>query len=190
MSGYPGLFAICALAGVILPFPEDIALLYAGIRVADGHFGWAGAAAVACTATLLRDVGVYLLGRALGESLLTWPRVVSILGEAKIERARGLVEKHGTASVLIGRFLPGGRTPVFLVAGAAGVGFRKFVGVDALGILVAVPGMMLVGVWVGAPILDTAFWLMRSSRWAMGTVVVLVLAYIAWTASRRGMTQS
>ncbi len=189
LSGYPGLFALCAVSGILFPVPEDIALLYAGVRLQSGAFTWLPAATAACTGVLLRDTIVYWIGRKLGHLVLENQTISRVIGKEKLERARAIVERHGTASVLVGRGMLGMRSAVFLVAGASGIGFRKFVAVDALGILFTVPAVMLIGQWLGAPVIEYAFWMMRTSRWFVLALVFVALSWLTWTAINRGRGQ-
>lgn len=176
ISGYPGLFGVCALAGLLVPVPEDVVLLYAGIRIDHGHFSWIPTLLATCSGVLLRDVIVYWIGRTVGDWLLARPWLPRLVGPKKLARSLRLVEEHGTGAVVVGRLLVGMRTPVFLVAGASGVGFRKFVAVDALGIVVTVPFFVLLGFWFGTPIVEWLFTALQSARALVVVAVVLGLA--------------
>lgn len=178
ISGYPGLFGVCALAGLLVPVPEDVVLLYAGIRIDHGHFTWLPTLLAVCLGVLLRDVIVYWIGRLVGDWLLSRPWLPRLIGEKKLERSLRLVERRGTGAVVVGRLLVGMRTPVFLVAGASGVGFRKFVVVDAVGIVFTVPLFVLLGFWFGTPIVEWLFTALQSAR---ALVVMAVLAgLVVW----------
>lgn len=159
VTGYPGLFLICALSGVIIPVPEDIPLLYAGVNLQAGVNAWLPTLAVAIAGVWTRDVLVFLGGRLAGEALLQRAWVLRTFGAARISRARRLVDERGVWAVMIGRFLVGARAPVFMVAGAMGVGFRKFALWDAVGCILAVPLAVFLGYFFGEPLLESAEWL-------------------------------
>jgi len=183
VSGYPGLFFMCSLSGLLVPVPEDVALLYAGLRVGSGAFGWGPALIIAMIGVFIRDVLAFGIGRLVGDKVLSRPSLRRMLGERRLARASSMVERNATTSVLFGRGFIGFRTPVFFVAGASGVSLRRFALVDALGILVTVPAVVIVGYAFGEPMLDVGLQLMRSTRWlAVGFTLLALL----WLARQRG----
>ncbi len=178
-TGYGGLFWLCALSGIAVPVPEDVPLLYAGIRIEAGSLAWAPTLGVALSGVLVRDLAAYAIGRYVGAWLLRSSLVIRLVGQSRLDRARRLIEDHGSRAVLAGRFMIGLRAPLFMVAGAMGTRVTRFLLWDVLGLLVAVPGMVVLGYVFGAPLIDLALWFMRSSRWAAGVAVVGLLASAA-----------
>lgn len=164
ISGYPGLFGFCAVSGILFPLPEDFSLVYAGVRISEGHFGWGPALATALVGVSIRDGVAYWLGRVLGDRLLGSAVVERWIGADKVERAEAMVRDHGVGAVLLGRFLIGFRAPLFAVAGASHVPFRQFVVWDGLGLLVTVPGVIWLGWFFGEPIEDGLRWVMFRAR--------------------------
>ncbi len=72
------------------------------------------------------DLAVFALCRRGGESLarrLRWVR-------GGLDRVEHQLAEQGLSVLLVSRLVPGGRIPVFLVAGAAGYGLRRFAVVD------------------------------------------------------------
>ncbi len=184
VSGYPGLFLFCLCSGLLLPLPEDIPLLYAGTRVQAGELQWAPTIAVALVGVLLRDIAAYGIGRFVGEWFLSRPSVVRLIGVKRLQRARDLVALRGSSAVFAGRFLVGLRAPIFLVAGAMGVSFRRFLVWNLLGLLLVVPGTLVLGFAFGPPLADGAFWVVRQGRGVMGGVALVVvgLTLLRWRA--------
>ena len=84
-----------------------------------------------------------------------------------------MVSSRGAQAVLIGRFLLGFRTPVFLTAGAMGVPLRQFIFWDLVGGVVMVPGMVLLGYFFGLPALDGLQWVLAHS-WVLLVALVVV----------------
>ncbi len=173
VAGYPGLLLMCMLSGIVLPLPEDFPLVYAGVAIAEGRFTWAPTLAVAIVGVGLRDAFVYGVGRYLGVWLLESERSERWFKKERIQRAEKMVRDRGPQAVLIGRFLIGFRAPVFLVAGACKLSFRKFIFWDTLGMMLAVPGMIWLGWAFGEQITDMMFWLNARSR------EVLIMAVLA-----------
>lgn len=180
--GYSGLFLACAGSGLVLPIPEDVPLLFAGTRIANGDWSWPATLAVAWLGVAVRDVVSWSVGRFLLRWLLATGRARWLLGGRRIERARRLVTDHGALAVLMGRFVIGFRTPVFVAAGAMGVPLRSFALYDALGLTLAVPLAVGLGYWFGSPVAEIAAALHRTS--SIGGIAVAVgLGLLIWWAT-------
>lgn len=181
--GYPGLFLACAGSGILVPVPEDVPLLFAGTRIASGEWSWLLTLGVAWLGVATRDVVSWAIGRFLFRWLLATGRARWLLGGRRIERAKRLVTNHGAAAVLLGRFMVGFRTPVFVAAGAMGVPLRSFALYDALGLTLAVPLAVGLGFWFGSPVAEVAAALLHRAS-SLGIVaVVLGLVFVGWRAS-------
>lgn len=180
LQGYPGLGLLCATSGIAVPFPEDVALLWAGVQVREGALTWAPTLATATAGVLVRDLIAFGAGRLLEEWLLESAWAKRLLGAKKLHRAQRLVASHGALAVLFGRFLVGFRAPVFLVAGATRVSLRKFVAWDLLGLVLTVPTVVLIGYYAGDPILELAHWTLNRTRWIGAALVLLGLVYVGW----------
>lgn len=180
ITGYPGLFLLCATSGLLVPLPEDFSLLYAGVRLASGDWEWGPTLAVAVSGVLVRDVVAWGIGRTLGAWLLDAPWARRVLGRAKLDRARRLVAERGAIAVLVGRFLVGFRSPVFVASGAMGVSLRSFVLWDLLGLLVAVPLTVSLGWAFGEPMADLAFWGLQRIRLVVLCALVLAAGWTTW----------
>jgi len=179
-ASYPGLFAVCAMSGFAFPLPEDVPLLYAGIRVAGGGFEWGPALGAAMMGVFVRDLLVYGAGRCVGDYLLEKPWLHRLIPKRKLDRARQLVHDHGAAAVMAGRFMVGLRAPVFFVAGTAGVGRRQFILWDLLGILFAVPAVVILGYLLGPALVDTAVSVVRSGPLVWGSLAMVVGGSAWW----------
>ena len=192
IAGYPGLFMICVVSGLGVPLPEDFALIYAGARIAGGEYTWAPVLFVTLAGVFLRDVGAWAFGRVLGVRLLRSRLSLRLHGEAKLQRAKTMIESNAGTAILTGRFLIGFRAPVFMVAGAMGVSIRSFVFWDVIGLVVAVPGTVLLGYIFGAPIADAVFWALQRARLLVLVLTVIAVAvstYRWWRRTRDGPSQ-
>jgi membrane-associated protein len=180
IAGYPGLFFICAVSGIAFPLPEDFALIYAGVRISEGSWSWAPTIVVAVFGVLTRDLAAYGIGFVLGRRLLHAGWVKRMVGDAKLNWSEEMVRSHGPSAVLLGRFLIGFRAPIFMVAGATRVSFPAFAFWDLVGVLVAVPAVILLGFGFGEPIADTVFWVMARAREAVALCVIAGAVWLWW----------
>lgn len=185
VTGYSGLFVFCVMAGLLVPLPEDFPLLYAGVRIAAGEWGWTATLLVGTVGVFVRDLIAWGIGRVCGAWLLHTPWVGRIVGEAKLARAQAIVSSHGASAVLMGRFLIGFRSPVFMVAGAMGVSARAFALWDLVGLLLAVPITVGLGYAFGEPIADVVFWILQRTRLMVLCGTVAAVAVVWWRLRSR-----
>lgn len=181
---YPGLFALCTMTGLLIPVPEDVVVVWSGLMISDGLFGWTGTLLAVCFGTYIRDIITYWLGRGFGHWLMSRRAFVKMLGPRRIRRAQKMFEMRGSAAVFLGRFMVGMRVPLFFVAGTLGLSFRRFAFWDAIGML---PSSFLL-IWLGArfghPIFDTLRTFSRGTSWTLGTIVLLSAAAFWWWKRR------
>ena len=184
----PVLFGLCLASGTLVPMPEDVPVLVAGIASGQGSLPMASALLVSAMGVLCRDMLFYGAGRVLGEQVLARPTVLRVLGATRLQKARDLLGERGAQAVLMGRFLIGFRTPVFLTAGALGVPLRSFLLWDIAGLIVMIPVMFGLGFFFGESALVWLQWIVSQSGVALAVLLVLgLLAGLAyrWRASKR-----
>ena len=176
------IFAV-VLSTLVVPLPEELALLGAGYLARVGAVPLAGAYLSALAGVLIGDTLTFLLGRGLLPKFLSsrWGR--KILSRGLREWAEDLVREHPVRAVLLARFLVGLRGPVYLAIGAARPPAWKFIALN-----VAV-GTVEVGIIVGVGyVFGTSHELAKHVRWleiAIGLALVLVLVVIPLLLKRQ-----
>ncbi|MBT3219991.1 MAG: hypothetical protein HN348_12950, partial [Proteobacteria bacterium] len=85
ITGYPGLFLVCAISGIPLPYPEDLPLLYAGVRIQGGEWTWIPTLLAAMSGVYVRDIIAFGIGYFVGGRLLQIQMFKSFIGEKKLE---------------------------------------------------------------------------------------------------------
>ncbi|MBI2688704.1 MAG: VTT domain-containing protein [Acidobacteria bacterium] len=100
-----------ALAAATL-ISEDLTCIAAGTLIATGRIGFLEGTLACLTGIFLGDLLLFFSGRLFGATVL---KLVPNL--ALRERAANWLEKRGAAAVLLSRFTPGLRLPVYLLAG-------------------------------------------------------------------------
>jgi membrane protein DedA with SNARE-associated domain len=122
-----GMFVFIVLeeVGVPLIFPGDLLVVAAGVR--DRSL-WN--ALIVCTvASLATSVGssiLYAIVRRKGRPFLDRYGKYMHLNDDRIERLARWFRKHGALAIVIGRIVPGLRTPTTVMAGLFGVPYRTF----------------------------------------------------------------
>ncbi|MBA2513310.1 MAG: DedA family protein [Solirubrobacterales bacterium] len=131
--GYPVLAALVFGESAGLPLPGETALLTAGGLVAAGHLALLAVILVAATAAIAGDTVGYWLGRRGGRAVLMRGGFLAEHRRHAVQRADHFFERYGTATVFFGRWIPGVRVVVAVVAGATRMPWKRFAVANALG---------------------------------------------------------
>jgi undecaprenyl-diphosphatase len=181
VTGYPGLFTFCVLSGILVPVPEDVPLIYAGIRIANSEWAWVPTLIVAISGVFIRDMLAFGMGRWLGERILTEShRFARWAGPKKVERARSLFERHDVGAIFLGRLFIGFRVPVFLVAGALGVPVRRFAVWNMAALILTVPLILVLGYVIGQPMADLVLLVSKRGREVAVVLMGLTAFFFGW----------
>ena len=131
--GYIAVFACLILCGLGVPVPEDITLVsggvISGLALANPHI----MCAIGLAGVLAGDSTMFLAGRIFGyrvQRLKFFRKVVSPQRFSQIQRK---FKKHGLGLLFVARFLPGLRSPIYLVAGMSHrISYITFIVMDGL----------------------------------------------------------
>ncbi|MDG6926643.1 MAG: DedA family protein [Nitrososphaerota archaeon] len=131
--GYAGLFLLMFLESASLPIPSEVVLPFAGYLVFVGSFNLE-AVMVLCTLAglsgALADYYVALkLGRPVARKVFGWLGINS----KSWDGAERWLDKKGSWSILVARFIPGLRSAISLPAGALKMDLRSFTAMTAVG---------------------------------------------------------
>jgi membrane protein DedA with SNARE-associated domain len=163
------------LSTLVLPLPEELALLGAGWWAQSGALPLWAAWLSAWLAIVIGDTASYLLGRGFLPRLLR-TRLGSRIVSPDLRRwGEDLVRRRGARAILLARFLVGLRGPVYLAIGASKYPLLRFQLINGAIGLVEVATL----VWLGYRFGQSAH-LAHEIRWievgiGAATLVVLVL---------------
>ena len=144
--GSIAVFGILILCGFGLPVPEDITLVsggvISGLDLANPHtMCFVGLAGV-----LIGDSTMFLAGRIFGyriQRIRTFRRILSPRRFSQIQRK---FKQYGLSLLFVARFLPGLRSPIFLVAGMSRrIPYHTFILMDGFAALISVPVWVYLG---------------------------------------------
>lgn len=132
--GYIAFGTTLLLAALGLPLPSGVAVTIAGSLLAQGKLDWGPTFAFGTVASLLGDIGGYVVGRRFGPSLLAnWGPLLG-LSVARQTFVAGLLSRWGVATVLLSRTLISTfSTVVSLLAGISRYSMTKFAGFSLVG---------------------------------------------------------
>jgi membrane-associated protein len=131
---YPVIYGLCALDVVFPVLPSETSVIVGGVVAGSGDLLLGIVIAVAAVGAITGDVTVYTIGRLLGERRAA--RLLGKRGEERVRWAERQLDERGWYLILVGRFIPGGRSAVTLSAGLLHMRWRRFLAADvAAGIL-------------------------------------------------------
>ncbi len=173
------LFTSCLISGILVPLPEDIPLLLAGLAVARGDLSLPMAVLAGGFGTLGRDVVVFGAGRLAGPRLRAFverrPRIARTIGHLEARTPR---QREGI--VFLTRFAVGARAPLFFVTGLLDVAVGRFLALDLAGMMITLPGCLWAGYRHGEEAVSLLQHVLEHQRPALLTLAVG--AGIGWLA--------
>jgi membrane-associated protein len=131
---YAFLFGVAALDVVFPLVPSETSVILAGVIASTGDLVLFAVILVAAGGAILGDNTAYVIGRTVGHRLVN--RFFSGERRTRIDWAEQQIEERGGYLILVGRFIPGGRTAVTLACGLLEMRWRRFISFDvAAGLL-------------------------------------------------------
>jgi membrane protein DedA with SNARE-associated domain len=175
--GYPLLFALVGAESAGLLVPGETALVVAAGLASQGQLSLPIVIAVAAGAAIVGDNIGYLIGRGGLRRLFARTVRSNSRRQQELSRANAFFERHGSAAVFFGRWIPALRVFVAWLAGANRMPWHRFFLWNALGgigwastigVLAYVLGRN-VGAWAWAiglvvPAIGGIVWLVRWLR--------------------------
>lgn len=132
---YGVVFLLCLLDALVPVVPSETAVITAGVVAAAGDLALPLIVVAAALGAFAGDNVSYVIGRRFGNGI-----VDRFFSGQKTRRRIDWAERHlrerGVQLILVGRFLPGGRTAVTISAGLLHFAWPRFLAADAVAALV------------------------------------------------------
>lgn len=172
--GYFVIFTVLLLENLFLLgliIPGETVLLLGAAFAAQNTLNIVYVIITAIIAAIIGNIAGYFIGKKGGRPLMErfGGRFISA---DKIAAAERYFDAHGTKTVFVGRFAAGVRTFVPLLAGAAKMGFGKFIAYTTAAVVLWTVGLGLVGFFFGAN------WTLIKKIFGRFTVLILVIVII------------
>lgn len=162
LTGTVLLIALFAIALATLA-SEDLACIAAGLLVARGLISLPQGITAAFAGIWLGDMALYAAGRFGGSHLIRRRPLRWFIGEKSIEYARSFLTRKGGMAILISRFTPGLRLPLYVASGV----------VKAPALKIAT-WFFMAGILWSIPVVSlTAYFGQRATDWLMDLNVAL-----------------
>jgi membrane-associated protein len=149
-GGYPALAVIIfAETGAMIFFlPGDSLLVMAGLFAAKGDLDIVFLNVLLIPLAILGDATSYWIGARTGPRLFNRPRS-RLFRPEHVKAAHDFYERHGGKAIILARFMPLVRTFVPVVAGVAGMTYRRFAMFNVVGAAAWILSMTLTGYVLG-----------------------------------------
>jgi len=125
---YPYLFGVSALDVLFPLVPSETSVILAGVLAGTGDLLIWAVILVAAAGAVLGDNTSYWIGRTAGPWIVR--RFFAGKRKARIDWAEVQIQERGPYLIVVGRFIPGGRTAITLAAGLLEMRWRKFFAFD------------------------------------------------------------
>jgi membrane protein DedA with SNARE-associated domain len=124
--GYPGIFLLMVVEGILTPIPSEFIMPFAGYLAARGVLNPIAVILVGTAGAAVGNVVAYHIGMRVGRPVIArWGRFIA-LGEEDLEWAESWFRRYGNVGVLLGHAIPGVRSIISFPAGIGRMGFRSF----------------------------------------------------------------
>jgi membrane-associated protein len=135
VGGSPWTYAVvCAVAAadVLLPLlPSETVVLTASVLAAHGKLEIWLIVVLAAAGAFAGDNVCFALGRHVGDPVAR-RLFQGEKGRERLRWAERAIGRHGALLIVVGRFLPGGRTASTFAAGLSGFAYSRFLVADAV----------------------------------------------------------
>ncbi len=183
--GYGALFGVLFAESFGLPLPGEAFLITASFLATQGQLNIWLVGLTAWIAVVLGDNAGYAIGRFGGRRLIIRHGARVGISAERLNKTERFFSHYGPEIVIVARFFPVLRQLNGIVAGSAGMSWKRFVSYNALG------GLLWVGVWSSGVYYfgsQIETWLMRVHTMAiwLGSALLLSLLVAAtyWAISK------
>lgn len=143
------LIIFCETGLVFTPFlPGDSMLFATGALAASGSLNILGLYIMFLVAAIVGDTVNYHIGEKIGKDILEKENI-KFINKEYLNKAQKFYEKHGSMTIVLGRFIPIIRTFVPFVAGIGTMKYSKFITHNMLGAFLWVTLMLGGGYFFG-----------------------------------------
>ena len=127
---YGAIFLVAALDAFFPIVPAETMVIAGGVLAANGDLELGFLIPTAAAGAILGDHISYTIGRTIGERITS--RVFRGRRKRHLDRAERMLDERGGYLIVIGRFIPGGRTATTFASGTLKMPLRRFFPWDVL----------------------------------------------------------
>jgi membrane-associated protein len=181
---YGIIFGVAALDAFFPVVPSEATVITAAVLASQGEgLRLELIIPVAAAGAICGDNVSYLVGRLAGERIAD--KVFSGKRRKLLDRAHRLLEVRGGYLIVIGRFIPGGRTAVTFAAGSLDWAWLRFIRFDILAGIVWATYASLLG-FIGGKSFEKSTWKALLVAFAGAALITGGIEAVRWYRHRRG----
>jgi membrane protein DedA with SNARE-associated domain len=173
-------------AGLPLPISGDLLIMYSAARADRNPYVWLILGVAFEISVLVGSSFLFAVARRWGTRLLYGaPGKALHLTPERIQQVEGWFKRWGIWAVIFGRYVPGFRVAVTVVAASFQVSYRVFITGVAISAAVWISGFMALGLLVGPTATQLLGTHQNSSLILLGAVVLIGVLYVVVRMVRR-----
>ncbi|MGN8226574.1 DedA family protein [Gracilimonas sp. BCB1] len=159
---------------------EDLACIGAGLMAAQGLIDFWPAAIAATAGIYIGDFTLYFAGRLMGNAIFNIPPFKWMVKKENAYSAEAWFQKKGPVILVLSRFIPGSRFPVYLSAGILKTGFWTFLLYFGLTALLWTPTFVWLSVFAGNELLFFYEAYEEYAVWAALAVFIFIIVLLKY----------
>jgi membrane protein DedA with SNARE-associated domain len=185
---YWTVFLLMAIESSFIPFPSEIVIPPAAYKAANGDMNIFLVVLAGTMGAIAGALFNYYFAKWLGSRLLlkfanTRLAHLMLIDQSSIEKSENYFRKHGKASTLIGRLVPGIRQLISLPAGLANMKIYTTIGSTIWNVILALLGYFF---WSQKDILDRYYTELSLAFLGLGVLYVAYLMYNGFRKNKKG----
>ena len=183
--GYPGIFVLMTIEGIITPIPSELIIPFAGYLSAEGEMNLVLVIAVGTAGAAIGNTVAYYIGYRVGRPLIERYGKYIWLDERDLGLAERWFAKYGDIGILLGHAIPGVRSFISFPAGIGKMRVKRFVLFSTIGALIwttvlALAGYVLIDEWRRfAETTDNI------DLYVLVAAIAIIMGYVYWSKRRR-----
>jgi membrane protein DedA with SNARE-associated domain/rhodanese-related sulfurtransferase len=176
--GYLIVFGWVLLEQLGMPLPSTPILVTAGTLTATHRMNMEWVIVAVIVASVLSDSVWFQLGDRYGNTVTRWLCKFSLEASTCVRKTEDMLTKHGSAGLLLAKFVPGLNTMAAPLAGQSEMPYRQFLLYDMAGTFLWATSLVVAGRFFGDAIRRNQDLLGWVSRSALVLVLLVVVAII------------
>ncbi len=182
--GYPGIFLLMMIEGIITPIPSELIVPFAGYLAAEGEMSLPLVIVVGAAGAAVGNSVAYFIGCRVGRPLIQRYGRYIRLDERDLMLAERWFAKYGDIGVLLGHAVPGIRSIISFPAGIGKMRFRNFIAYSTVGALIWTTVLALAGYFLLDEWRKFAGATESIDLYVAISALAVIVVYLYWTKKR------
>lgn len=183
---YVFIFLVVWVAGIgVLPIPEEIIVLSAGVGIEEGVGELFLTFAVVFISLITSDYFLFWVGKKFGMKILRIKIISMVISQSKIDKVQKFFHGHNKKLIFFGRFVSGLRSISFFSAGMSKVKPAVFLWIDTLASLIYIPVLLFLGYRFSYDIARISEGMTKTYHAIEVVIIVSIIVWFFFTLSKK-----